>query len=91
MRERNIVKNVHYKRNCIHLFVNYKSTAMNITNYVVTLFKYEIIIDIPCSLKTALNSILINETPGNIFSSLVSMSSSFILKLCISKNVLRAA
>ena len=43
---------------------------MNITDYVVTIFKYEIIIDIRRSLKTALYPLLINEMPG-IFSLLI--------------------
>jgi hypothetical protein len=51
---------------------------MNITNYVVTVFKYEIITDIQCSLKTALHPVLINETPGIVFFySLVNISSYF--------------
>jgi hypothetical protein len=34
-------------------FLNYKSTGMNITNYVVTVFKQEIITDIQCPLKNS--------------------------------------
>jgi hypothetical protein len=34
-----------------NFFLNYKSTGMNITNYVVAVVKYEIIIDIQLSLK----------------------------------------
>jgi hypothetical protein len=61
---------VHYEQNFIYHFPNYKSTGMNITNYVVVVFKYEIITDIQCSLKTALYAVLINETLGIVFSSL---------------------
>ena len=43
---------------------------MNITDYVVTVFKYEIIIDIECSLKTALYPVVINDIPGIVFSQL---------------------
>jgi hypothetical protein len=43
---------------------------MNITNNVVTVFKYDIIIDIQCSLKTVFYPVLINEVPGIVFPSL---------------------
>ena len=64
-------KKVHYEQNFIYLFLNYKSTGMmNITKYVVTTFKYEIITDIQCSLKTALYPVLTCEIPGIVSSSL---------------------
>jgi hypothetical protein len=44
---------MHYEQNFIYIFLNYKSTGMNITNYVVTIFKCEIIIDIRCLLKNS--------------------------------------
>ena len=62
-----MIKKVHYEQNLIYLFLNYKSTGMNITHYVVTTFKYEIIIDIRYSLKTELYPVLINEIPGTFF------------------------
>jgi hypothetical protein len=37
-----MIKKVHYERNFIYLFLNYKSTGMNITDYAVTVFKYEL-------------------------------------------------
>ena len=49
-------KKVHYEQDYIYLFLNYKSTAMNITDYVVTIFKYQIITDIQCSLKNSIIS-----------------------------------
>jgi hypothetical protein len=53
IRERNIMveKSI---TNRILSFYNYKSAGINITNYVVTVLKCEIIIDIHCSLKTVL-------------------------------------
>jgi hypothetical protein len=52
---------------------------MNITDYVVTIFEYEIIIGIRCSLKTVLDPVLINEIRGIVFPSLVvNISSNFI-------------
>ena len=63
---------------------------MNITNYVVTVFKDDIITDSHCSLKTALHPVLINEIRGIVFSSL---TSAIILSktMCITKNLVRAA
>jgi hypothetical protein len=49
-------RKVHYEHNCIYIFLNYKSTDMNITKYVVTMFKCEVIIDIQCSLKNSIIS-----------------------------------
>jgi hypothetical protein len=49
-------------------FVNYKSNGMNITDYVVTVFKYEMKTATDCSWKTALYSVLINEMPCTTFS-----------------------
>ena len=63
-------KKVHYEENFIYLSLNYKPTGTNITNYIVTLFTHENKIGIQCSLKTALYSVLINEVPGTVFSSL---------------------
>jgi hypothetical protein len=70
MKKKRNDKKVHYEQNFIYLLLNYKSTGMNITKYIVTIFKYEIIIDIQCSLKTALCPFLINDIPGNVFPSL---------------------
>ena len=47
-------------------FLNYKSTGMNITNYVDTVFKYKII----TLKKTALYPVLVNVIPGTVFYSL---------------------
>ena len=41
---------------------------MNITDYVVTTFQFEIIIHIQCSLKTAFYTVLINQIPDIVFS-----------------------
>ena len=65
-----MIRKVHYEQNFIYVFLNYKSTGINITNYAVTIFKYEIITGIHCSLKTALYPVLINEIPVTDFSSL---------------------
>ena len=52
VRDRNItIKKVHYEQNFIYLFLNCNSTVMDIKNYIATVFKYEIISDIHCSLK----------------------------------------
>jgi hypothetical protein len=51
----------------LFLFLNYKSTGMNIINYTVTVFKYKIVIDIQCSLKTALYTVVIKEIPHTNF------------------------
>jgi hypothetical protein len=40
---------------------------MSIRNYVVTVFKCEVIKDIQCSLKTALCLVLINQILGIVF------------------------
>ena len=40
---------------------------MNITNYVVTIFKCEVTTDIQSSLKTALHPVLINEILEIVF------------------------
>ena len=58
---------MHYEQNFIYLFLNYKSTGVNITNYVVTIFKYQIITGIQSSLETTLYPVLINEIPGTVF------------------------
>ena len=58
------------KTNFIYLFLNNKSNGINSTKYIVTIFKYEIINDKQGVLKTAFYSVLINEIPGNVFSSL---------------------
>ena len=65
MKAKNCIRNI----TLCNFFLNYKSTGMNITNYVVAVFKYEIIIDIQLSLKkTALYPVLISEIPGTFFS-----------------------
>ena len=69
-----------YEQNFIYIFLNWKSTYNNITNYVVTTFKYEIITGIQFSLKkTALYPVLINEIPHIVFSSLTCQYSSNLI------------
>jgi hypothetical protein len=67
IRERNIIIKSLFRTEFYLCFSKYKSAGMNITNYVVTLFKYEIITDIQCTLKAALYPILINEMSGTVF------------------------
>jgi hypothetical protein len=74
-----MIKKVHYGHNFIYLFISYESTDMNITYYTVTLFKYEIITDIQCLLKTALY-LFFNEIPAIVFFTNLSISASMLFK-----------
>jgi hypothetical protein len=78
-----MIKKVHYEHNFVHLFLNNKSTGMNITNCFVAVFKYEILIDIQCSLKTASYPVLINEIPGTVFCTNLLTLALIVFKNCI--------
>jgi hypothetical protein len=62
-----MIKKVHYEHNFVYPFLNYKSIGMNNILHFVTVFKYEVIIYIQCSLKTALCPVFISEISDFFF------------------------